>query len=170
MTIEILSIIIRSVTVYLFVILAIRFFGKKELTQLSIIDLVFILLISNSVQNSMVGDNTSLPGGLIAAVSLFAVNYLLKILFFRSKKLSSLIQGSPLLLVYKGRIIKHHLLQAKITQDELEAAIREHGVKSAKDVDLAVLEIDGNISVLSENFRHETVKKRHGHKIINQIN
>jgi uncharacterized membrane protein YcaP (DUF421 family) len=170
MIIVIFSIIVRSISVYLFVILAIRFFGKKELTQLSIIDLVFILLISNSVQNSMVGDNTSLLGGLTAATSLFAVNYILKNLFFRSKKLSSLIQGSPLMLVYRGRVIKHHLLQAKITEDELEAAIREHGVKSAKDVDLAVLEIDGNISVLSENFHRETVKKRHAHKVINQIN
>ena len=64
----------RSVAVYLFIIIAIRIFGKKELAQLSVIDLVFILLISNSVQNAMVGDNTTLVGGLVAAASLFIVN------------------------------------------------------------------------------------------------
>src|SRR3569832_1280308 len=76
----ILNIIARSVTVYLFIIIAIRFFGKKELAQLSVIDLVFILLISNSVQNAMVGSNASLPGGLVAAGSLFIVNHMLKVL------------------------------------------------------------------------------------------
>jgi uncharacterized membrane protein YcaP (DUF421 family) len=72
---EYTSIILRSVVVYLFIVIAIRLFGKKEIAQLSVIDLVFILLISNSVQNAMVGQNTSLEGGLIAAVSLFAVNF-----------------------------------------------------------------------------------------------
>src|SRR5471030_175105 len=76
----------KSVIIYLFIIAAIRLFGKKEISQLSVIDLVFILLISNSVQNAMVGPDTSLVGGVIAALSLFVVNYLLKQLLYRSKK------------------------------------------------------------------------------------
>lgn len=165
---EILLVILRSVAVYLFIILAIRLFGKKELAQLSVIDLVFILLISNSVQNAMVGGNTTLYGGLIAATSLFVVNYLLKLLFFKSKTLSSILQGNPLILIYKGKIIKDHLTKAQITTNELEASVREHGVKAINEVDLAVLEVDGNISVLSANFQHQTTKKLRAHKIISK--
>src|SRR5438309_11365713 len=102
---EYLNITARSVVVYLFIIIAIRIFGKKELSQLSVIDLVFILLISNSVQNAMVGPNTSLWGGVVAATSLFLVNIILENAFFRSKKLSHLIQGDSIMLVYNGKAL-----------------------------------------------------------------
>lgn len=167
---NIFLIVSRSVVVYFFIIFALRLFGKKELTQLSIIDLVFILLISNSVQNAMVGDNTSLIGGLTAATSLFVVNWALKNLIFRSKNLSEMVQGNPLMLVYHGKMIQKHLDQAKLSNKELEAAIREHGIKDIKDVDIAILEVDGNISVLSNNFTRKTVKKRRIHKSLNFIN
>lgn len=162
---DLVSVALRSTAVYLFVILAIRLFGKKELAQLSVIDLVFILLISNSVQNAMVGSNVSLSAGIVAATTLFAVNYVFKLILFRSKKISGWVQGNPLMLIYKGKILTPHLEQAKISQAELEAAVREHGVEGIKNVDLAVLEVDGNISVLSENFRRRTVRKIKAHKI-----
>lgn len=162
----VLTIVFRSVTVYLFIIFAIRIFGKTELAQLSVVDLVFILLISNSVQNAMVGDNTTLAGGIIAAISLFLVNSFFKIVLFRWKRFNRIIQGGPLMLIYEGKILKKHLEQAKITTDELEAAVREHGVGKISSVNLAVLETDGNISVLSENFRRRTVRKRRAHKIV----
>ena len=82
-----LKIALSSSAVYLFIIIAIRLFGKKELAQLSIIDLVFILLISNAVQNAMVGADSSLAGGLVAASTLFFINYLLKFLIYRFPKL-----------------------------------------------------------------------------------
>lgn len=163
-------IISRSVIVYFFIIVALRLFGKKELTQLSIVDLVFVLLISNSVQNAMVGDNTSLLGGLVAAASLFIVNWVMKNLIFKSKNLSEMVQGNPLMLVYHGKTIQKHLDEAKLSNKELEAAIREHGVKNIKDVDIAILEVDGNISVLSNNFTRRTVKKRRLHKTLNFTN
>lgn len=161
-------IIFRSIAVYLFIVFAIRLFGKKELAQLSVIDLVFILLISNSVQNAMVGDNSTLLGGITAATALFLVNFILKNLLYRSKRLSELFQGDPLMLIYKGTVVVEHLARAKISVTELEAAVREHGVEKISDVDLAVLEVDGNISVLSNNFRHRTVRKRKAHKILSQ--
>jgi uncharacterized membrane protein YcaP (DUF421 family) len=162
---DLLAVALKSTAIYLFVIFAIRLFGKKELAQLSVIDLVFILLISNSVQNAMVGSNVSLPAGIAAATALFAINYIFKLILFRSKKISSLVQGNPLMLIYKGDVLKPHLDQAKITQAELEATVREHGVEGIKNVDLAVLEVDGNISVLSQNFQRKTVRKIKAHKI-----
>lgn len=161
---DVLYIALRCVAVYFFIIFALRLFGKKELAQLSIVDLVFILLISNSVQNAMVGNNTSLVGGLTAAASLFVVNWILKNLIFRSKSIGEMVQGNPLMLIYHGKVIQKHLDQARISDEELASSIREHGVKDYKDVDLAILEVDGNISILSKNFTRKTVKKRKVHK------
>lgn len=164
----IFEIVIRSVVVYLCIVIGIRLFGKKELSQLSVIDLVFILLISNSVQNAMVGQDSSLLGGIIAALSLFLVNYILKNVFYKSKRISEFFQGDPLMLIYHGKPIVEHMAKAKFSMDDLEAAVREHGVEYIKDVDLAVLEIDGNISILSKDFQHRTVKRRHAHKAISK--
>jgi len=154
-------IVISSLIVYLFIITAIRIFGKREISQLSVIDLVFILLISNAVQNAMVGGNmTYLIGGLIAAATLFIANYFLGELFFKSKKFSKFVQGDPVILVHAGEVIKANLSKAKISPDELDAAIREHGVENVSGVDLAILERDGNISVLSNDYKHKTTKMR----------
>jgi uncharacterized membrane protein YcaP (DUF421 family) len=163
---EYLPIIGRSVAVYLFIVIAIHIFGKKEIAQLSVPDLVFILLISNAVQNAMVGPNTSLDGGLIAAAALFTINYLFKLVMYRSKKARELVEGNSVMLVYNGQIIEKNLQAAKITVDELNASIREHGVEHLRDVDLAVFEIDGNISVLSDNFKRRTTRKRKAHKVL----
>lgn len=157
---EYIRIIGSAIAVYLFIVIFIRLFGKKELAQLSVVDLVFILLISNAVQNAMVGDNTTLGGGLVAAASLFVVNYLMKFLQFRFSRFSNLVQGKALMLIYKGEIDESHLKQAKISHEELMEAIREHGISTVAEVDLAILEVDGNISVLSDKYQKKTVKKR----------
>ena len=157
-----LKIVLSSVAVYLFIIVAIRLFGKKELAQLSIIDLVFILLISNAVQNAMVGSDSSLAGGLVAASSLFIVNYLFKYLLYRFPKLGNIVQGTVLLLIYKGQMNVANMLKARISSEELLEAVREHGVSEIREVDLAVLEIDGNISIISNEYKHRTVRKRKG--------
>ena len=163
-----LNIACSSLAVYAFIIVAIRISGRKELTQLSVIDLVFILLISNAVQNAMVGPSTSLSGGLVAATTLFVANFILKELIFRFVKVGKIIQGQEIMLIYEGIINKNNLKKAKISRDELDEAIREHGVEEISDVNLAVLEVDGNISVMSHNYQSKTVKKYKAHKTINK--
>ena len=160
------QIVLSSVSVYIFIVVAIRFFGKNELAQLSVIDLVFILLISNAVQNAMVGTDASLGGGLVAATSLFVVNNLFKRIMYRFPKLNKLIQGEPLLLIYNGKINMKNVNKSKISMDEITEAIREHGVEKVEQVDLAILEVDGNISVMSQEFKHKTTKKKKAHKAI----
>jgi len=162
-----LEVILRSVVVYVFVVLAIRLFGKKELAQLSVIDLVFILLISNSVQNAMVGPDTSLAGGMIAAGSLFLVNFILKYFLFRSKSLTTLIESNPVMLIHHGIVLQDNLNKQRISREELEASAREHGVEDLSHVDLAVLESDGNISILSHNYQKKT-RHRKAHKVLSQ--
>lgn len=114
----------------------------------------------------MVGDNTTLWGGVIAALTLFLVNYLFKNIFSNRKKSVSLFRTVLLMLVYHGKVVEKHMKEAKLSRDELDAAIREHGVEDIADVDLAVLEVDGNISVLSDQFRKITIRHRHAHKVI----
>lgn len=106
-------------TVYFFIIIAIRISGRKELAQLSVIDLAFILLISNAVQNAMVGPNTSLLGGLVAASTLFIVNFILKQLLYRYTNLSKLIQGQEIMLIYNGALNEKNLKRARMSVSEI---------------------------------------------------
>jgi uncharacterized membrane protein YcaP (DUF421 family) len=155
-----------TLAVYLFIVIAIRLFGKKELAQLSVVDLVFILLISNSVQNAMVGPDSTLSGGLVAASSLFIVNYILKYLQYRFPKFGKIVQGDATMLIYQGKMLKTHMKNVKISEDELMEAVREHGVATIKDVDLAIMEVDGSISILSSKYQKKTVKRRQAHKVL----
>jgi uncharacterized membrane protein YcaP (DUF421 family) len=158
-------IIISTMAVYLFIVIAIRLFGKKELAQLSVVDLVFILLISNAVQNAMVGPDSTLSGGLVAASTLFVLNYIFKSLQYRYPRFSKVIQGDATMLIYKGKMIESHMKMAKITQEELMEAVREHGVETVTEVDLAIMEVDGSISVLSNQYQKLTVKRRKSSKV-----
>ena len=165
---NLLLIAAKSIAVYAFILIAIRIFGKKELAQLSVVDLVFILLISNSVQNAMVGPDNSLFGGFAAATGLFLINYILKKLSYKFPWFSKSLQGESTMLIYDGRVIQKNMEKALISIGELEAAVREHGVETIKEVDLAVLEVDGSVSVLSDNFKHRTSKRKKAHKAINK--
>lgn len=153
-----LYIILSSTAVYLFIVIAIRLVGKTEIAQLSVADLVFIMLLSNAVQNAMVGSDTSLMGGLVAAATLFAVNGIFKECMYRLPWFGKVMQGESLMLVYQGRINDANMRKAKLTTNELLEAIREHGVGKVSDVNLAVLEVDGNISVLSNDFATKTTQ------------
>jgi len=163
-----LQIIFSTLVIYLFIVTAIRLFGKKELAQLSVVDMVFILLISNAVQNAMVGPDSTLSGGLVAASTLFVMNYILKYLQYKFPGFGKVVEGDAIMLIYKGKVIDEHLRKAQMTVDELLEAVREHGVPTVKQVDLAILEVDGNISVLSNEYQKKTSKRRRAHKIISK--
>ena len=166
-----LDITLRSVAVYFFMIIALRIFGKKELSQLNTADVILILLISNSVQNAMVGANTSLYGGIIAAFSLFLINYIFKKVMLKSKFIKELVQNKPEVLIHNGKIEFKTIARLGITAEELEEAMREHGIEYYKDVKLAMFEIDGNISIISgnENLK-QTHHKRKVHKTLGELN
>lgn len=158
----ILNVAVRSLCVYFFMVIAIRLFGKNQLSQLNAGDVVLLLLISNAVQNAMVGPDTSLQGGLIAALVLFVANFILKRLMFSSRSFESFMEDEPVILIKDGVINHIALNRVKITQDELEEAIREHGVEKIENVKISVLEVDGNISVVAED---EKSKQTHYSRI-----
>ena len=166
-----IDITLRSVAVYFFMIIALRIFGKKELSQLNTADVILILLISNSVQNAMVGADTSLYGGMIAAFSLFLINFIFKKVMLKSKFIKGLVQDKPEILIHNGKTEFKTLARLGITSEELEEAMHEHGIEYYKDVKLAMFEIDGNISIISgnENLK-QTHHKRKVHKSLGELN
>ncbi|OAB29134.1 Protein of unknown function [Flavobacterium fryxellicola] len=156
-----LAIILRSSAVYFFMVIALRLFGKKKLSQLNTADVILILLISNSVQNAMVGNDTSLLGGLAAASILFSINFTLKKLMYKFPKFSDFMQEKPAILIHDGNLDFKSVSKLNSTSDELKEAMREHGVEFFKDVKLAMLEIDGTISIISSNQNlNQTYHKR----------
>jgi len=146
-----LKVIGASAIVYIFLIAAFRIFGKRQLSQLSTFDIVFILLISNAVQHPMLAANVTFFGGIVSAVTLFVVNFIFKNVIYKNPKASEILQGHPLMLVYDGIPIAKNLGTAKISYFELEEVIREHGVMDIRDVSLAVLEANGVISVVEKD-------------------
>ncbi|MGL5113401.1 MAG: DUF421 domain-containing protein [Flavobacterium sp.] len=160
-----IEVIFRSVSVYLFMIVALRVFGKKQLSQLNSTDVILILLISNSVQNAMVGSNVSLTGGILAALSLFVVNLLFKKLLFKSELIKKWIKEKPEILIHNGKIEFETIAALGISSDELEEVMREHGISHFRDVKLAMLEVDGSISVISgKKALRQTHHKRKMHQ------
>jgi uncharacterized membrane protein YcaP (DUF421 family) len=142
------EIILRTAIVYFFLVLILRATGKREVGQMSILELIVILVVSDAVQNSMVGDNVSLWGGLVAVVTLFAADHLLKFVSSRSKRLKKVVEGEPRLLVRDGRVLTKALSEEGVEIDDVRAAARGVGIVRLDDVRLAVLETDGSISII----------------------
>jgi uncharacterized membrane protein YcaP (DUF421 family) len=142
------EIVLRTAIVYLFLVAVMRITGKREVGQMSILELIVILIISDAVQNSMVGDNTTVWGGLVAVLTLLGLDALLKALTGRSRRLRRAIEGEPRLLVRDGRLLPKALAEEKIEPADVRAAIRAQGIERIEDVHLAVLETDGSISVI----------------------
>ncbi len=142
------SIVARTVIVYAALLVGLRLAGKRELGQMTPFDLVVILLIANAVQNAMVGPDTSVTGGLIAAGVLIVGNYGIAQGRERLPWLRRAVEGAPTLLINDGKLVTEHLRREGLDEDEILMAIREHGVADVKDVRMAVLETDGSISIV----------------------
>lgn len=143
-----LEIFLRTAVIYVVVLAGVRLSGKREVGQMTPFDLTLLLLISNSVQNAMTGPDTSLAGGVVAAATLLVLNYFVAEVSGGNRRFRKFVQGQPSLLVHDGEIIASHLAREHVSVDELQRALREHGIASTKDVALAVLEVDGSISCL----------------------
>ena len=139
---------VRTAIVYCFLVLAIRLTGKRQVGQMSVLELVAILVISDAVQNSMVGENTTLWGGIVAVVTLLGLDLAIKAVAGRSRRLRNAVEGEPRLLVRDGRLLERALREEKTEPDDVRAAVRGAGLTRVEEVRLAVLETDGRISVI----------------------
>src|SRR4051812_37885570 len=140
--------IIRGVIVYVFLMLLLRLTGKRQVGQLAPFDLVLLLVLSNAVQNAMNGGDNSVSGGMLSATTLVAVNWLVGFITFRSKTIEGLIEGRPIILIHDGRIDRRAMRRAQMTTHELDAALRAAGCCGAHEVRFAVLENNGEVTVV----------------------
>jgi uncharacterized membrane protein YcaP (DUF421 family) len=155
------GIVARTLTVYLAILLALRLGGRRELGQLTPFDLVVVLLVANAVQNAMVGPDTSLAGGLVSAAVLIGANRVVARLRYRHRRLRDLVEGTPVVLVQHGEYVTANLHREAVTEDEVLAAVREHGdVGTIEDVELAVLEADGSLSVVPASSDVHRTRRR----------
>ena len=141
------ELIIRGLVVYVFLIGLLRLTGKRQIGQLSPFDLVLLLILSEAVQSSMVAGDESLFGGLIVATTLIVVNYIVGLIAFKSKKLETIIEGRPQVLIQNGKLFEEVMNEAKLTRQELDTTLRESGYFEIKDIKLAILENNGSVTV-----------------------
>jgi len=143
------ELVLRATLVYAFLLALIRITGKRQIGQLSPFDLVLLLVLSNAVQNSMNAGDNSLIGGLLSASTLILLNSVVAALTYRSKRLESLIEGRPQVLIHNGKLYEKTMTDARLTHHELNAALRRAGCLTVNDVHCAVLENNGAISVVA---------------------
>jgi len=156
-----LDIVARCLIVYLTLLAGIRLTGKRQVGQLTPFDLLLLLLLANAVQNAMVGPDTSLIGGLIAAATLFLVNAVIARIARSSLRSASILEGTPTILIRKGDILEKNLEEEGITRADLLRALREHGIDDPSLVRSAILEVDGSISVLRNDELPAVPKPHH---------
>lgn len=147
LTLTPLNLGIRAVVVYLAVLILLRISGKRQMGQMGATEFVAILLISNAVQNSMNGGDNSLVGGLVLAVVLVTLSSLISFLTYKSRFFSSIFEGTPTLLIHKGHVIQRHLAAERMSETELSTLLRKQGLHQIADIQDAVLEADGTLSV-----------------------
>ena len=141
---------LKTLIVYAVLVIGLRLLGKRELGQMSVYDLVLIVILGNAVQNAMINNDNTLGGGIVAATVLLALNWCLNRLVTRSKRVERFLVGGPVLIVHDGVPLRDRMAREGISDDELSAALREHGIDDVRDVHLAVLESDGTISVVPQ--------------------
>jgi uncharacterized membrane protein YcaP (DUF421 family) len=131
--------LLRPVIVYVFLVVGLRLAGKRELAQLNPFDLVVLLTLSNAVQNAIIGEDTSVTGGILGAAALLAINYLVVRVIYGHRKLEKVLAGSENVLVEKGKVHTEHLKKELISLADLKMAAHRQGFASLDDVERAVL-------------------------------
>lgn len=157
--------ILRPALVYLFLVVMLRVFGKRELAQLNPFDLVVLLSLSNTVQNAIIGDDNTLVGGLIGAFALLGINYLVVRFLFKHRRLDEVFEGEPTVLVRDGSILRNNLAKELMTESEILAVAHRQGFGSLDEIAECTLEPGGVFYIKSkkpseDEARHAQVMSR----------
>ena len=146
-SVNVLELVLRGIVIYAALLVALRVFGKREVGQFTLYDLVFILLVANALQPAMTGPDSSVTGGVVLIVALVGANWVVGRLD-RLPRVHQLFSPPPSVIIRDGKFIPQSLRREGVTEDECEMVIREHGLEGVKEVQLGVLEPDGSISVV----------------------
>jgi uncharacterized membrane protein YcaP (DUF421 family) len=139
--------ILRPIVVYIFLVVVLRIFGKRELAQLNPFDLVVLLSLSNTVQNAIIGEDNTVTGGLIGAFSLLAINYFVVRFVFKHRRLDQIVEGTPTVLIESGEVRRDALAKELLTESELLTVAHRQGFNSLKEIERCVLEPGGTFFV-----------------------
>jgi uncharacterized membrane protein YcaP (DUF421 family) len=157
--------LLRPIVMYLVLVALLRLFGKRELAQLNPFDLVVLLSLSNTVQNAIIGDDTSVTGGIIGAFSLLAINWLVARILFRAPRLNRALEGRATVLIRDGHIDRRALERESLTREELVAVVHRQGFEHIHDVQRCELEPNGTFYIEARDpsiadKRHEELLAR----------
>ncbi len=157
--------ILRPIIVYAAMIFLLRIFGKRELGQLNPFDLVVIISLSNTVQNAIIGQDNSLIGGVVGAVSLLGINYLVAVFKYNSKTVEEFIEGKPRTIIENSKINKKAVRRELLTKDDLNTIAHREGFENVKEIEKCILDsngdfyVEGNTRTSEDNFRREVLDK-----------
>ncbi len=151
--------ILRPVLVYCALVVLLRIFGKRELAQLNPFDLVVLLSLSNTVQNAIIGDDNSVSGGVIGAVSLLAINWLLVRVLYRSRRLTRVLEGRSTILIHNGQVERRTMEREMLTREELLAVVHRQGFEGFHQVRRCELEPNGTFFI--EGFEPSAADLKH---------
>jgi uncharacterized membrane protein YcaP (DUF421 family) len=152
--------VLRTAVIYLVVLVGLRLAGKRQLGQMTVFDLVVLLLVANAAQNAMVGNDNSLLGGTVSIAAILLLNFGVSQLRLRWRSLRGVVEGSPTVLVLHGELLPQALRREGVDEETLGAALREHGFADLSQVEMAVLEIDGSISVVPTDSAVQHVRRK----------
>ncbi len=152
--------IVRPVIVYLFLVVFLRIFGKRELAQLNPFDLVVLLSLSNTVQNAMIGDDNSVSGGLVGAFSLLTINWVVAWLIYRAPKANLLFAGKKATLITDGVVDEAELKKQSLTHEDLVSVLNKNGFDDPSDVQACVLEPNGTFYVEGKKPSSDDVERQ----------
>jgi uncharacterized membrane protein YcaP (DUF421 family) len=158
--------IIRPVIVYVFLVIGLRVFGKREMAQLNPFDFVVLISLSNTVQNAIIGDDNSVTGGLIGALALLTANYVVVRFLFGHRRLDQIIQGQPTVLIENGEIIPSALAKELVTESELMTVLHRQSFAALDEVERCVLEPGGSFAIEGKTPR---MVERHHNEILSRL-
>ncbi len=153
------ALILRSIVVYVFLLLALRLAGRRELAQMTSFDLILLLVISNAVQNSINAGDNSLTGGLVSAVTLVVLNWGVGWASYRWRRVERALQGGPVRIVTDGKIHFEEMRRELITLAELRSALRKQGIMRVADCEQVVLEPSGTLSIIRRDAPQATPRE-----------
>lgn len=141
--------VIRGVSIYVILLIATRLSGRRTMAQMTPFDFVLLLIIAETTQQALLGDDFSISNAVVLILTLFATDVLLAWLKSFSPRIASLLDGNPTVLISQGRIDHEAMERARVSiEDVLESAREQQGLKALADIDAAVLEVSGGISII----------------------
>jgi len=150
------ALLIRAVAVYLFLLVGLRLAGRREMAQLTTFDLILLLILSNAVQNSINAGDNSLGGGLISALMLLVLNWVVGWAAYRWPAFERLIQGRPMVIITDGKVHFRNMRRERISLEELRSALRKQGIEAVSECRHAVLESDGTLTAIKKGVKVQT--------------